>query len=115
MAYSALTVFPPWPHRPKKEPWRGWVVRVWEPETPTGEEPIEWVLLSSVPVESPKEALLIGRWYSLRWLVEEYHKCLKSGCRVEARQMETRPRLEACLGILTLVPVRDGKFWHAER
>jgi hypothetical protein len=106
VAYSAVTLFPPWLDRSKGEPWPGWVVRVWEPATPAGEEPIEWVLLSSVPVDSSEQAMRISSWYALRWLVEEYHKCLKSGCKVESRQMETRARLEACIGILVVVAVR---------
>jgi len=86
---------------------------VWEADTPAGEEPIEWVLLTSVPVASAEDALTISHWYSLRWLVEEYHKALKTGCQVEERQMETRGRLEACIGLLTVVAVRllQLKLW----
>ena len=82
------------------------MIRVWEPNTPTGEEPIEWVLLTSVPATSLDDALMISHWYALRWLIEEYHACLKSGCKVEERQLETRRRLEACIGFLAIVAVR---------
>jgi hypothetical protein len=112
-AYRAVTIFPPWLDRTKAKPWQGWVVRVWEPDTPAGEEPIEWILLTTIAVESPEQAWTIGHWYSLRWLIEEYHKCLKTGCKVEERQMETRLRLEACIGFLTIVAVRllQLKLW----
>ncbi len=113
VAYSAVTIFVPKFDRSTLSPWRGWVVRVWEPNTPEDEESIEWVLLTSVLVESAGQAEQIAGWYSLRWLVEEYHKCLKTGCQVEARQMETRGRLEACIGILALIAVRllQLKLW----
>jgi hypothetical protein len=44
-------------------------------------------------------------WYRRRWLVEEYHKCLKTGCSIEARQSQTRHALEAILGFLSIVAV----------
>jgi hypothetical protein len=52
------------------------------------------------------EAQRIIKRYTQRWLVEEYHKALKSGAHVEASQLETRQRLEALLGILAVVAVR---------
>jgi len=105
LAFAPVTVFPPLGERKKYAPWRGWVVRVWEEETPQGEEPIEWVLLTPVRVQTVEEAKTISFWYSLRWLIEEYHKCLKTGCRVEDRQLETRSGLEPCIGMLSIVAV----------
>jgi len=94
-----------------------WAMRVWEPQTPAGEEPIEWVLLTDVPTADAPAALLRAEWYALRWLIEEYHKCLKSGCGVEARQMETAERLAACIVLLAVVAVRllqlKHTAWHA--
>jgi hypothetical protein len=106
VAYGALTLFPPWLEREHAEPLRGWLVRVWEPDPPPGEEPIEWLLLTSEAVETTAAALESARCYSLRWLVEEYHKCLKTGCAVEARQMERGTRLAACTAVLAIVAVR---------
>jgi hypothetical protein len=106
VAYGAVTLFPPWLDREHPEPVRCWLVRVWEADTPAGEEPIEWLLLTSEPVATWAAALEVARWYSLRWLVEEYHKCLKTGCAVEARQMETGHRLAACTAVLAIVAVR---------
>ncbi|MEE9293689.1 MAG: IS4 family transposase [Phycisphaerae bacterium] len=105
IAFSAVTLLPPWLDR-EASPWSGWVVRVWEPDTPVGEDPIEWVPLTSVPVESLKDATTISQWYSLRWLVEEYHMCLKTGCKVEERQLKKRARLEPCIAILGIVAAR---------
>ena len=106
LAHSKVTLFEPKIGRTGAPPFCGWVVRVWEPEPPTGEAPIEWVLLTSVPVRNVAVAKRVIHWYSRRWLIEEYHKCLKTGCRVEARQLETRQRLEACIGMLAVLAVR---------
>ena len=48
---------------------------------------------------------MIG-YYELRWLVEEYHKALKTGCCVEKRQLKTAARLEALVGLMSVVAVR---------
>ena len=106
VAASAVTLFSPWLSDKKAGPIRCWVVRVWEPCTPEGEDPIEWVLLCSEPAEDPQAAFEIARWYSCRWLVEEYHKCLKTGCRVESRQLRTADRLKAMIGMSAVVAVR---------
>jgi len=92
--------------RAKPAPMRLWAVRVWEAQPPPGQEPIEWVLLSNQPVESAQQALEVAGFYACRWIVEEYHKCLKSGCRVEQRQLEEAERLEPLVGVLSAVAVR---------
>ncbi|MCH7840269.1 MAG: IS4 family transposase [Planctomycetes bacterium] len=103
---APVTVFPPWLAQRKSEPLRGWVVRVWEMDPPKGEEPIEWVLLTTVPVADLEMALTLAYWYSLRWLIEEYYKCLKTGCSAEKRQLAEAERLRACIGVLAVVAVR---------
>jgi hypothetical protein len=97
------------PHRagrPKPPPMRLWVVRVWEPEPVAGEAALEWVLLSNRPITSPAAALEVAGWYACRWLIEEYHKCLKSGCRVEQRQLQDAARLAPLVGVLSVVATR---------
>jgi hypothetical protein len=85
---------------------RCWAVRVWEENPPAGCEAVEWILLTSEPVEGLEDALRIANYYALRWLIEEYHQCLKSGCKVEERQLETVDRLEPLIGMLCAVAVR---------
>jgi hypothetical protein len=85
---------------------RCWAVRVWEANPPAGCEAVEWILLTSEPVRNLTDALRIAGYYALRWLVEEYHNCLKSGCQVEARQLETAARLEPLIAMLCAVAVR---------
>ena len=85
---------------------RCWCVRVWEKKPPPGEEAIEWILLSSEPVHTIEQALTITGWYTQRWLIEEYHQCLKTGCQVEQRQLQTMERLSAVIGMLAVAAVR---------
>lgn len=82
------------------------VVEAREVGAPEGQEPIHWVLLTSLPCQRLVEARRIIARYARRWLVEEYHKALKTGAHVEASQLETRGRVEALLGILAVVAVR---------
>ena len=51
-----------------------------EIEPPEGEEAISWMLLTTENVATNSDALTILQWYTYRWLIEEYHKILKSGC-----------------------------------
>jgi hypothetical protein len=83
-----------------------WVVRVWEVDPPEGVEPLEWVLLTSVPMESVAQAWERVGWYRRRWIVEDYHQALKTGCRMEERQIESYEGLRRLLGLLAPTAVR---------
>ena len=81
-------------------------IRVWEdPSVSPVAEPIEWLLLTTLPVKSLEDALLAVRLYRERWLVEEYHKCLKTGCSMEERDLNHASKLLALLGVLSIVAV----------
>ena len=73
---------------------------------PKESKPIRWILLTSLPVRTFEEAWLVIGYYELRWLIEEYHKALKTGCRTESRQLKTAGRLEAFVGLTSVVAVR---------
>ncbi len=88
------------------EPLPMWVVELIEIDPPVNAEPVRWVLLTSECVETVAEAQRIVDYYSQRWAIEEYHKALKTGCRVEARYYETAPRLERVTGLLAIVAVQ---------
>ena len=83
-----------------------WVVWVREVDAPRGVDPIAWVLFTSVPVECLADAMVIVGYYEKRWLIEEWHKVLKTGMRVEARQLKTSARLEAMMGVMSVAAVR---------
>ena len=96
----------PWLKEQKIETLNMWVVEAVEENPPRGVKPLRWVLLSSLPVKSFEEAWQVIEHYEKRWIVEEFHKALKTGCRVESRQYRTSDRLEAISGLLSIVAVR---------
>jgi hypothetical protein len=79
------------------------VVWVREETPPTGEEPVEWMLLTSLPVETFEQACLVADYYACRWQIEIYFKVLKSGCQVEKLQLETADRIKPCLAMYMIV------------
>ena len=62
--------------------------------------------MTSVPTTTPEHAWERVDWYQCRWLVEDYHQCLKSGCRIEERQLQTVDGLMRLLGLLSPLAVR---------
>ena len=83
-----------------------WVVRVWEPEPPEGIEGLEWILLTSVPTDTLEQAWERVDWYRARWIVEDYHQGLKTGCSIELRQLQSYESLRRLLGLLAPTAVR---------
>lgn len=79
------------------------VVRVWEPQPPEGQAPIEWVLYTGEPIETPEQVLRIVDWYRARWTIEEFFKALKTGCALEQRQLGDLHALSNALALL--VPI----------
>jgi hypothetical protein len=92
--------------RHPKTPVRVWAVLAREEQPPPGVDPLEWMLLTTKPVHSGEEAAEKLRWYAQRWQIEVYHRTLKSGCRIEQRQLATARRLENCLAIDMIVAWR---------
>jgi hypothetical protein len=83
-----------------------WVVEAREVNPPRGVKPLHWVLYTSEPVASFEDAWRILEYYEQRWLIEEFHKALKTGCRLESRQYAQAARLEAVAGMLSVVGIR---------
>lgn len=100
VAWGEVKVYPPKRISSKHEPLTLWVVRCFNEE-----EGVDWVLYSTIPVTTLAEALEKIEWYSCRWIIEEYHKCLKSGCKIESNQFESVKPIEVLLGILSVVSV----------
>ncbi len=69
-------------------------------------EPVEWVLLSSVPTPDLNAGWERVEWYKCRWLVEDFHQCLKSGCGIEQRQLHSGQGLKRLLGLCAPIAVR---------
>jgi hypothetical protein len=83
-----------------------WVVWAVEANPPADTDPIEWMLLSTKPVLSNQDAVERLDWYACRWGIEVWHKILKSGCRIEARQLDHADRLKRLLTLFSVVAWR---------
>lgn len=66
-------------------------------------EPIKWVLLTTLDINSMEDALKYVRWYSYRWLIERYHYVLKSGCQVEDLQLDSGEKIKKALALYSIV------------
>ena len=85
------------------------VVRVFERNSPRGEEPIEWVLYTTEPIATAEDVAAVVDIYRARWLIEECNKALKTGCRYEDRQFES---LDALLTLLAMTfPIACELLW----
>jgi hypothetical protein len=82
------------------------VVLVSELNPPTGVEPIEWILLTDLPIETVANVLTIIDYYMCRWQIEIYFRILKSGCKVEESQLERAERFEPYLALCMIVAWR---------
>lgn len=83
-----------------------WAVLAQEQEAPQGVKPLEWMLLTTVQVRSLEQASEKLMWYARHWGIEVLHRTLKSGCRIEQRQLGHAARIEACLAIDLVVAWR---------
>jgi hypothetical protein len=109
VSWMAATLKPPTNarrDRPTPPPIPVWAVRVWEPAPPDGADPVEWLLLTTVPVVTVADAWERVDWYTCRWLIEELHKGLKTGCRIEQTQLRERASIARLLAVLLPVAVR---------
>lgn len=101
--------------KPQTPPVNLWAVWTREESPPPGRKPLEWMLLTTVPIESVEQAYACLAWYARRWQIEVYHRTLKSGCRIEERQLGHAQRLEACLAIDLVVAWRIFYLTHLGR
>ena len=83
-----------------------WAVLAQELDAPSNTDALEWMLLTTVAVKSKDDAFQRLQWYARRWGIEVFHRILKSGCQVEARQLENVQRLQNCLAIDLIVAWR---------
>jgi hypothetical protein len=81
-------------------------VLVTEPNPPEGSEPIEWLLLTSLPIDTIEQALTVVNFYCGRWHIEIYFRILKSGCKVEESQLEKAERFLPYLALCMIVAWR---------
>ena len=82
------------------------VVVVSEVDPPENDVPVEWVLLTSLPVDEIEQVRQVIQYYCVRWMIEVFFRVLKSGCRVEERRLENIDRLLSCLAVYMIVAWR---------
>jgi len=101
-----------------KDPVEVNVVRVEEvgEEGDSGQEdPVQWVLLTTEPVDDFKKALTVVDYYRTRWTIEEWHKTLKTGCKIEDRQLQTWERMEVLLSVCSVIAWKVLQLRHLAR
>lgn len=82
------------------------VVRVSGPNSDGKNDGLEWIILTTRPIETVEEVNQVVRDYEHRWLIEEYFKCWKTGCRVETRPLQTFDAVERMLAITAAIGLR---------
>jgi hypothetical protein len=82
------------------------VVLVREPIPPPGATPVEWILVTTLPIDTLEQVRTIVEYYCVRWCIELLFRTLKSGCRIEQRRFEHIDRVLPCLGLYLIVAWR---------
>jgi hypothetical protein len=103
---ATLTLRPPWRADRDLPPVTVNVVMVSEPNPPSGEPPVEWILLTTLPIDTLEQVRTVVEYYCVRWNIEVFFRTLKSGCRIERRRFEDVERLLPCLAICLIVAWR---------
>jgi Transposase DNA-binding/Transposase Tn5 dimerisation domain len=86
-----------------------------ERRPPRGEEPIEWLLLTSLPVVDFPSACLVLQWYQCRWEIELFFRVLKQGCQIEQLRLQTDQRLLNAMALYLIVAWRIHNITMAGR
>lgn len=82
------------------------VIHASERGAPKGRKPIEWKLITDLPVRGRSEAIEKINWYAMRWKIEMFHKILKSGCRAEDSKLRTAERLANLMAVFCILSWR---------
>jgi hypothetical protein len=93
-------------HGPKRPSVRLNFILVEEFKPPQGEKPVRWLLATTLPVDRLEDALQCVQWYAYRWTIERFHFVLKSGCKIEERQLETVEAMERAIPVFSIVAWR---------
>lgn len=103
---SRVTLRAPWRHDRKLRVVSINVVLVTEVDPPSGDTPVEWILLTSLPIKNVEQVRTVIQYYCVRWLIEVFFRTLKSGCRAEKRRFEHIDRVLPCLAVYLIVTWR---------
>lgn len=89
-----------------KKPIDVWMLHALEENAPPQTKAVEWFLLTTIDITSAQDAEQCLRWYCLRWRIEDWHRVLKSGCRIEDIAHETAERLRRAIAINLVIAWR---------
>jgi hypothetical protein len=103
---AQVTLRPPWRPDRKLPDVTVNAVLVHEPSPPAGDVPVDWLLLTTLPIQDADEVRRVIQVYCIRWMIEVLFRVLKSGCRVEERRFEQIDRLLTCLAVYLIVAWR---------
>lgn len=112
---QTVTLRPPYRSDRQLAPVTVNVVWVREPNPPPGEPPVEWRLLTTLPIDTHEHVRLIVEYYCVRWWIEVLFRTLKSGCRIERRRFEDIERVLPCLAVYLIVAWRILFVCHLGR
>ncbi len=97
---------PPAHYHAEKEPIDVWVIHAREVNPPPNAKAVEWFLQTTINITSAEDAERCLRWYCLRWRIEDWHRVLKSGCRIEDIAHKTAERLRRAIAINLVIAWR---------
>jgi hypothetical protein len=103
---ASVTLRAPWRPDRKLDDISVNVVLVTEVDPPEGDTPVEWILLTSLPIDNLEQVRMVIRYYCVRWMIEVFFRTLKSGCRVEKRRFEHIDSVLPCLAVYLIVTWR---------
>jgi hypothetical protein len=106
LRFARVPLRPPTRFKASRAPIEISAVYLHEPEPPEGNEALSWMLLTTTEVNDETDAQRIVDYYSVRWSIELFHRILKSGCRIEKRQLQTAEALRNLLVIDSIVAWR---------
>jgi len=109
LRFRRVLVRPPRAKQSQYAPIKLTILHATERGKPKGRDPIDWKLITDLPVTSRASAIEKLRWYALRWRIETFHKILKSGCRAEQSKLRTAERLVNLLAMFCILSWRI--FW----
>jgi hypothetical protein len=109
LKYKRVDVLPPIGKARHYPPLSLTVIHATEVDPPEGRKPIDWKLLTDLPVDSPDQTIEKMTWYSMRWKIEVFFKILKSGCNAEKLRLRTAERLVNLIAMFCILGWRI--FW----
>lgn len=91
------------------------VIHVVEVTPLPDQEPIEWFLLTNMPLASEEDAYEKVGWYIKRWQIERFHYILKSGCGVEKLQQHDAEKLRKLILMYSIITLELQRLTYLSR